>query len=289
MNIVEVAYNVQTVVDDKHNLIVNYAVTNCKDNDALSPIALGARSALDLDKEEIITVLADKGYYTGEQLETCHLNNIDTLIAPKDTSNSKKDSRFQKNKFTYDLGMDIYTCPEGQELKTNGNYYAQKSRSKESRFKRYTLKYTVCSKCPYSLECVGGRLKHSQGKVIQRYEYEDAMDHNNEQIAMRRNEYKRRQAIVEHPFGTIKRGWGYTYTLLKTIPKVETEFSIIYLCYNFKRLVGILGFEGLKKAFSALFSAIFTLWFLLDHHRKLKFIEHRTSHEAGRIKVDIIL
>ena len=260
MNIVEVAYNVQTAVDDKHNLIVNYGVTNCKDNDALAPMALEAKAALDMEDEEILTVLADKGYYTGEQLEVCHQNNIDTLVAPRLKGNCDKDARFQKNKFHYAAEDDVYICPEGNELITNGNYYSQKGRRKESRFKRYTLKYSTCSTCPFAEECVGGRLKNSQGKVIQRYEFEDAIDHNNEQVALRRNEYKRRQAIVEHPFGTIKRQWSFTHTLLKTKEKVETEFSIIFLCYNLRRLMSILGQNGLKKALIHKVFHIFTFW-----------------------------
>lgn len=260
MNIVEVGYNVQTAVDDKHNLIVNYEVTNCKDNDTLSSMAIEAKSALDLGPDEILTALADKGYYTGEQLEKCHQNNVDTLVSPKKNGNSKKDARFQKNKFEYAIEADVYICPEGKALKTNGNYYSQKGRRKVSRFKRYTLKHSTCKQCPFAKQCVGGRLNKGHGKVIQRYEFEDAMDHNNEQMALRKNEYKRRQAIVEHPFGTIKRQWSFTHTLLKTKEKVETEFSIIFLCYNLRRVMSILGQKGLKKALNHIFLHILTCW-----------------------------
>ena len=184
------------------------------------------------------------------------------MVAPKNTANSKKDERFQKNKFEYKEKKDIYICPEGHELTTNGRYYEQKRKgtTKPYRFTRYTIKYSTCSNCPYAEACVGGKLKQSQGKSIERSEFADAMEHNNEQVAARRNEYKRRQAIVEHPFGTIKRNWGYTYTLLKSKEKVETEFSIIFLCYNLKRVMSILGLEGLKKALKGLLLRFLMVW-----------------------------
>jgi formate hydrogenlyase subunit 6/NADH:ubiquinone oxidoreductase subunit I len=104
---------------------------------------------------------------------------------------------------------------EGNELITNGNSYSQKDRRKESRFNRYTLKYSTCIICAFAEECVGGRLKKSQGKVIQRYEFEDAMDHNNEQVALRINDYKRRQAIVE-PASPTRRApiWNHKATMV---------------------------------------------------------------------------
>jgi len=89
MRIVEVGYNLQSAVDHKHNLIVDYQVTNRNDHRALAPMAIRSKDALQLDQDDILTVLADKGYHTGEQMQTCHDNNIDTLVAapkkPKQT------------------------------------------------------------------------------------------------------------------------------------------------------------------------------------------------------------
>ena len=289
-NIVQMAYNIQSITDDKHSLVADYEVTNQNDMNALSSTAMQGKKAFELTQDDMLTVLADKGYYNGEEIEKCHENNIDTLVSPRDRTNTKKDERFQKNKFKYDAEQDIYICPEGHQLKTNGKYYQQSSgRKNRYWFKRYTLKYSICSVCPYAKECAGGKLKQSQGKSIERSEYADATDHNNEQVAIRKNEYRRRQSIVEHPFGTIKRGWGFTYTLLKTIPKVETEFSLIFLCYNFRRLVTILGFEGLKEALQATFLAIFATWRLMDAHKKIDLLTPVICQTTSRGRVQIIL
>ena len=98
-----------------------------------------------------------------------------------------------------------------------------------------------------------GKGNARQGRYIDRYMGDQAVINNKLNLRDNRPLYKRRQAIVEHPFGTIKRQWGYTHTLLKTIPKVQTEFSIIMLAYNLKRSMSILGAKGLKEALKRAF------------------------------------
>jgi hypothetical protein len=266
MNIVEVGYNVQSAVDDKHNLIVDYEVTNEKDNKALAPMAIKSKQALELRDEDTITVLADKGYYKGEQIQQCHDHNIDTLVAIKDFTDRTKPAHVRKDKFTYDSQTDTYTCPNGQTLTKEKRYKRRKNGKVISAFDRYTIRYSQCQQCPFFTECVSaGKRKQSQGRNIDRATTQEALDRNNEQVKARKKEYKRRQAIVEHPFGTIKRAWGYSYTLMKTIPKVQTEFSIILLCYNLRRAMSILGQDELKKAFQRAILTIFPLRAPMKH------------------------
>jgi hypothetical protein len=59
---------------------------------------------------------------------------------------------------------------------------------------------------------------------------------------------EKRKEIVEHPFGTIKRSFGYTYFLLKGIEKVRGEFSLVCFVYNLKRVLNIVGTKGLMEA-----------------------------------------
>ena len=87
-----------------------------------------------------------------------------------------------------------------------------------------------------------------QVRIIQRSEYQDAVDVNDNNIKQNPQYYKRRQAIVEHPFGTMKRHWGYTHTLLKGLQKVNGEMNLIMFCYNFLRTKNILGFEKMLEA-----------------------------------------
>lgn len=245
MNIVEVAYNLQSIIDDKHNLIVDFEATNKNDFSALAPLSLKAKHMLEIKDSEKLTVLADKGYYSGQQIAQCHDNHINTLVCPKSKASKAKDFRVSKDKFIYDKSTDKYTCPKGVTLKRHGKLY---QRHDGIPFKRYVAPWTKCKTCPWADICVSkGSQKAARGRMLNRNIYEDQMDHNDAQVIARKNEYRRRQAIVEHPFGTIKRQWGFTHTSLKGLKKVNGEFAIILLCYNMKRLLSILGKNELKR------------------------------------------
>lgn len=250
MRIVEVAYNLQSAVDDKHNMIVDFDVTNTTDFSALAPMSKKASKALEISEDQTLTVLADKGYYSGKQIAECHNNNIETLVSPKNKGSKSKDQRVSKDKFNYDKESDSYTCPKGKVLVRQGKVYDRKDGIP---FMRYVASFKECKNCPWLDICVSkGCRDLKRGRMLNRTIYEDNMDKNDEQVSARMNEYKRRQAIVEHPFGTIKRQWGYTHTMLKGIEKVKGEFAIILLCYNLRRVMSILGIEGLKEALNTL-------------------------------------
>ncbi|MDF1699413.1 MAG: transposase [Saprospiraceae bacterium] len=226
--------------------IVDYEVTNKNDFSALASLSIKAKKALDLQPEDSITVLADKGYYSGEQIAKCHDNNIETLVAPKSKGSKSKDSRVTKDKFTYIKKSDHYICPKGIKLHRQGKLY---KRHDGIPFKMYVGHWTECRNCPWVGICVStGSQKASRGRMLNRNIYEDQMDENDIQVNVRKNEYRRRQAIVEHPFSTIKRQWGFSHTNLKSLKKVNGEFGLILLCYNLKRVLSIIGMKGLKNA-----------------------------------------
>jgi len=128
-SVIEVAYNVQTAVDEKNKLIVHYDVTNDNDKKALHGVALETK--LILDKEEI-TVLADKGYHNAEQLHACKEDEIITYVAVPEIprKNEIPTENYYGDKFTYDEEKDQYICPQEKVLTTNGNWYRKK-------YKRY--------------------------------------------------------------------------------------------------------------------------------------------------------
>jgi len=266
MSIVEVAYNLQSVVDDKHNLIVDYEITNKNDFSALASLSLKAKQTLELNEYEKLTVLADKGYYSGKQIATCHKNKIDTLVSPKSKGSKSKDPRVSKNKFKYDKSSDTYRCPKNVTLHRQGKIY---TRHDGIPFKRYVGHWTDCKSCPWVDMCVSpGSQKAARGRMLNRNIYEDQMDANDAQVSARKNEYRRRQAIVEHPFGTIKRQWSYTHTNLKGLEKVNGEFGLILLCYNFKRVMSILGKKGFEKALNRMISVISNFSCFIMHEKR---------------------
>jgi len=261
MRIVQVGFNLQSVVDDKHNLIVDYQVTNKNDHRALAPMALKAKKALDLSHDDLLTILADKGYHTGEQMQTCHDNNIDTIVAiprkPKKTDKTKP-PHLRKENFKYNKDQDNYTCPNNQILNKQATYQRKDKKGRPAgKFDRYTIKYSVCKNCKYIGQCVSkSNQQRHHGRYIDRYHTDTAVVQNKKNVESNKALYKRRQAIVEHPFGTIKRQWGFNHTLMKRIPKVQTEFSIIMLCYNLRRAMSILGPKVLKGALKDLYFTI---------------------------------
>ena len=254
--IVEVGYNVQQVVDDKHNLIVDHKVTNENDINALGDLAVNSCNYLGLYKEDEVTVLADKGYHNGGELQYCQENNISTLVAERKPYNNNKAVGFRKEDFRYDANQDVYICPAGQNLTTNGSWYGKPSGSnngkKSYRFQRYTTTNSICQACALRDKCLSRSAKQQRyARSIERSEYAVALEANKAALAKRPELYKRRQAIVEHPYGTIKRSWGYTYTLLKGLKKVGGEWSLIATCYNLRRSMSIIGIPELLRRLEA--------------------------------------
>lgn len=251
MKSVSVGYNIQTGVDDKNCLIAHFEVTNVKDINALGEFACATATALGTTQEQAINILADAGYHCAEELAFCEQNNLITYVAPVQ-GNTTREEGFRKEDFQYHTDADTYTCPAGQTLTTNGQWYDRKNRSGQViySFVRYIAEKEICQACSKAVQCLanGDPKRCKKGRSIERSQYEEAVNANRTRVEQNKDLYRRRQAIVEHPFGTVKRGWGYTYTLLKRIRKVTGEFSIIFTVYNMRRSVSILGFKGLMDA-----------------------------------------
>ena len=243
-SIVEVAYNVQNAVDAKHNLIVHTQATNTNDGKALHKAAMQAKNNLQLQKEDTLMLLADKGYHTGAELQQCQQENMTTHVAYKEQPSVKHiTTEFLSENFEYDKQSDSYKCPAGAVLTSLGTWHNKKGEANETSYRFKTYRTSACKTCPLKNQCT-----KLPKRIIHRSEYQDAVDTNNNNIKSNPQYYKRRQAIVEHPFGTIKRHLGYTHTLLKGLQKVNGEMNMIMLCYNFMRTKNILGFDGMLQA-----------------------------------------
>ncbi|SRR6266498_26475 len=234
-NIAEISYNIQAVTDSKHSLIVEFDTINENDQNQLSNMTGKAMQALAVKQ---ITAIGDKGYHVGKQLQLCKEQGATTLVAYYDRSSRSKqiDPAYQTDKFIYDGVKDIYICPQGAVLTTNGKYYEKIRKSRTSYFiKKYNTQQ--CLTCPVKKLCTSAQ----RTRQIERSQYQEVIDENNKRVDANMALCKKRQQIVEHPFGTIKRGWGYSYTLLRSIKKVNGEVAIIFTMYNLRRVISILG------------------------------------------------
>jgi transposase len=234
-NITEVAYNVQTTVDAKNNLLIDYKVTNSNDVKAMGNMLQRAKSILRTNQ---FTALYDKGYHTGSEFKTAHDLNINTLVAIPNQRIQAPDPAYNAENFTYIPEGDYYVCPQNQHLTTTGKWH----KTDGLYFKRYATK--ACKSCIVKKQCS----KNTRGKGIHRSEYQAYIEHNKEQVEGNKALYKHRQAIVEHPFGTIKRQWGFSYIMTKkSITRASGDVGLMMTAYNLRRMINILGFERLRE------------------------------------------
>jgi transposase len=232
-----VGYNVQTAVDAKHHMIVAHEVTNVgHDREQLSPMAHQTRDVID---EKELTVLADRGYYTGQQILDCERAGIKTLVPKPQTSNNKALGLFDKADFRYLPSKDEYRCPAGQRA-------IWRFTNLEHGLTTHKYWSSACPRCPMKAQCTP-----SPYRRITRWEHEDVLDTMQKRLNRTPQASRIRRQTVEHPFGTIKAWMGARHFLTKTIPRVSTEISLHILAYNLKRAMQVVGITPLMKAMRA--------------------------------------
>ena len=241
-NIVNVGYNIQAASDSKHKLLVEYDTGDVNDSQALGTIAIKSKDLLNIDS---MTVLADKGYHTGKQLEKCNSNDITTYVSPKAPA-TKDTGLYPVSSFTYDYDNDHYICPRGSILRTNGRWHkhSDSNRKKKAayRFRRYTT--ADCRNCKSRHLCTASK---SNGRYIDRSEYADVIEANAQRVRNDPEYYRMRQQITEYMFGTMKRQQGFTYTLVRTKENVLGEVGLMFTGYNLCRCISVLGVEKLIR------------------------------------------
>jgi len=236
-NNVDVSYNIQTTVDSKHKIIVDFKVSQ-KPNDLgeLDNMALRAKK---LFKGKEFEALADKGYYKAEDLKKCVENGITPYVTKQIYSNGTGDRDFYGDRFKYDKDKNVYICPTGKEL-----YYARDRKQKGKGIIGHEYRnYEACKNCEFKDRCT----KSEKGRVICRHVDQDFLDTIDLQTELNMEKYKLRQMIVEHPYGTIKRSWGAYYFLTRRKISVTAEISLSLLVYNLKRVMNILGNDELIR------------------------------------------
>ena len=266
-NIVNVGYNIQAASDSKHKLLVEFETGDVNDSHALAEMATAAKEILNV---ESMDVLADKGYHTGQELQRCQESGIKTFVSPKDSA-AGNSGVFHVTDFVYNPQDDSYTCPAGETMWTNGTWHNHSGKTKTPafRFQRYTT--PACKNCTIRQQCTKAK---ANGRTIERSEYAQAIERNNKQVAENPLYYQLRQQITEHPFGTLKRQRGFTFTLMKGKTKVLGEVGLEFIGYNLSRCVSILTtgelIKALKKCCLELIYLFFRLFSAFFGHKNRK-------------------
>ena len=230
-----VGYNVQIAVDAEHHLIVAHEVTNVG-TDRAQLAAMGGK-ARDATGSEEVTVLADRGYYNGEEVLACEGTGVLPYVPKTQTSATAKRGLFTVQDFIYNAENDRYTCPAGEFL-TRG-----KVRSDRRDDMDHYRNLTACLTCKLKPRCTSDKVKRQK-----RWEHEAVLDRMQARLDRMPEAMIIRRQTVEHPFGTLTAWMGSTHFLTKRLEKVKTEMSLHVLAYNMKRMINILGVRPLMEA-----------------------------------------
>jgi transposase len=263
-SITEVAYNVQTTVDAKNLLTLDYKVTNENDTKAMGPMLKRAKKILG---NADFTALYDKGYHTGSELKTGIEMGVELMVAIPGVASFAPDDRYNFDRFVYNDTNDTYTCPEGKILNTNGNWY-QKSKERYIYHSKH-YKTSACKTCPARTLCT----KNKKGRLIERSQYQPYIEQNKRNIQNNPVTYKKRQAIIEHTYGIIKRQWGFYFVSTKKgIKHASADVGLMFTAFNLRRLMNIIDKNAFKKFLAQLASSYFTKTALLKLISALLFI-----------------
>jgi hypothetical protein len=229
-----VGYNVQSAVDTQNHLIVAHEVSNVGiDTGHLSSMANQARDALGTQK---IEVLADRGYFKGEEIAACEEAGIAAYVPKPLTSNARAEGRFDRRDFVYDGETNSYVCPAGEDL----TY--RMTTTKDGKI-MHSYWASVCGACVLKQRCTT-----SLQRRVARWEREDVLERAQERLHKRPDAMVVRRSTVEHPFASIKAWMGATHFRMKTLKHVATEMALHVLAYNLKRVMAILGVPELLRA-----------------------------------------
>ncbi len=232
-----IGYNVQAAVDSKHSLIIATEVTQTtSDLNALGKMALAAQEALGTEQ---LSVVADKGYYNGKEVLFCQEIGVTAYIAKPLTSANTKLGLYGKERFHYDKEKDCYYCPVGETLT-----YRFSSNELGRAISYYRT--SACKACALKARCT----RNQGNRSITRLAGEEAQEEMAQRVAHNPHLLRRRKAIIEHCFGTIKRSFGYYYFLTRGKGNVSTEVNLTVLAYNLKRAINLVGVPQLLAALS---------------------------------------
>jgi Transposase DDE domain len=232
-----VGYNVQTTVDTKHHLIVTHEVTNVEtDRSQLASVAKEAKATLETER---LDVVADRGYFSSQEILACEEAGITVTLPKPMTSNSKAEGRFGKQDFRYVAEEDVYICPAGERL-----VYHYTNEENGLVLRRYWA--YACQSCAIKPSCTTGKERR-----ITRWEHEHILEAVQRRLDQHPEKMRQRRETAEHPFGTIKARMGATHFLMKTLPRVAAEMALHVLAYNLTRVMNIMGVQPLLAAMRA--------------------------------------
>jgi transposase len=252
-------YNVQSVVDAEHKLIITHEVTNAG-NDLgqlvpmigqaqavlaeIAPSPDGVATAASSEEPAAgqgLEVLADAGYFTEGNIAACQSRGLCVYIPISESKGNRAEHRglLATSAFPYDAEQDCYHCPGGQRLERRGKPVTRNGVERQ----RYRSTSKACAACQLQAQCLSPR---QSCREIERSEHTEALERHRAhlQSSQAQDKLRARSALCEHPFGTLKRWLGWDHFLVRGFERVRGEMALLVQCYNLRRLLSILGIAG---------------------------------------------
>lgn len=159
----DACYNVQTVADEKHKLIVDFEVTNCPDDKGALPKM--TESVKEIMGVSTITAVADKGYYDGEDIADSEASGTICLAPKKISGRCAPDPAYNYESFTYNAEADCYTCPQGYILSHKVSKNRKGANGKTAEIRQY-YNSAACKSCTCRLQCTKEKRGQCPGLLI---------------------------------------------------------------------------------------------------------------------------
>ena len=228
-------YNIQSVVDEKHGLIVSSDVVN-KNND-VSQFANQIEKANETLEKKCQTACADCGYADTDELEKIDKQGIKVIVPSRRQASKKVAKPFDKTNFHYDPEKDCFTCPQGHTLR-----YCRMNIRKKARIYQI-LNGSICRQCRHFGVCTTNR----DGRKVSRLLKEQVRQKLEAQYEEPESQkiYGLRKQKVEVPFGHIKHNLKADSFLLRGLDGVKAETALLASCFNIARMISIIGVSGL--------------------------------------------
>ena len=227
----ELAYNVQTSVDSKHDIIVaNNVCQETNDTHQGRPQLEQAETNLG-QLPEGLKVPMDADYDNPADLKWYEDRKFDAYIplAEKGAKKKEENSQYNKKFFIYLEKEDAFKCPEGKILPYKSDYV-----SKRGQFLKMYYSFKACHHCPAAQQCYG----KAENRVITATEYEAVIRRMKAKMELDESKkvYSKRQETSELTYAHLKFNMGFTEFLTRGIQKVKTEWNLACAASNLRRI-----------------------------------------------------
>lgn len=230
------SYNIQGSSNNQY--LVNYTLTQTTNDTTTLIDHLEEHDNSFEEKPEKVT--ADAGYGSEENYQYAEDNNIEAFVKynyfhkeQKEAKSGKTKKPFATDKLYYNQEQDTYYCPMGQKMQCIGSYQKTTKTGYLQTIKRYQAQN--CAGCPIR----GGCHKAKENRIVERNQNLVRLKAKaRENLLSEQGIAQRKQRCwdIEAIFGNIKQNMNFKRFMLRGIDKVETEFGLIAMAHNFKKL-----------------------------------------------------